>query len=72
MYWTFELNKLCCADKLAYVQMKNGETFKCRPDCLTYDDDGNEVMMVEMEDGQLRDLPEESIEMVTEMEGINY
>lgn len=30
MYWTFELNKLCCAGKLAQVKMKNGEVFECR------------------------------------------
>ena len=47
--------------------MKNGEVFECRPDCLTYDDDGNEIMTVEMEDGELRDLPEDEIEYVKEI-----
>ena len=64
MYWTFELNKLCCADKWAHVKMKDGEEFDCRPDCLTYDRDDNEVMTVEMDDGELRDLPENEIESV--------
>lgn len=67
MYWTFELNKLCCAGKSARVKLKNGEVFECRPDCLTYDDDGNEIMTVEMEDGELRDLPEDEIEYVKEI-----
>lgn len=67
MYWTYELNKLCCDDKRAHVKLKDGEEFDCRPDCLTYDGEGNEEMTVEMDGGSLRSLVEDEIESVKEI-----
>lgn len=64
MYWIYELNKLCCADKRAHVKLKDGDEFDCTPDCLTYDDDGNEEMRLMLDDGSTQSHGNDEIEEV--------
>lgn len=67
MTCTYELNRLACADKRAHVKLKNGIEFDCTPDCLVYDNDGNELMRLITDSGSGL-YGNEDVESVTEIE----
>lgn len=67
MSCTYELNRLACANKRAHVKLKSGFEFDCTPDCLSYDKDGNELMLLEADFGSEL-YGNEDIESVIEIE----
>lgn len=68
MTWTYELDRLCCADKRARITLKDGSKVDCTPSALAYDIEGNEEMVVKLEDGRLYSYPENEIAFVEEIE----